>query len=202
MLGSSIAHIHIMSRRASLATAFRSSLRWASYPQPELLNSSPRVTFASRLINASKTKFSTAADEQPSSKPFQHANAEKVFHQMTPLTREEISTISELINEKLGIKIAEFDATMAAGLAEGGMDDEETEVKTKKTSFELKLTGFDAKSKIKVIKEIRAITSLGLKDAKELVEAAPKVVLKDIKMDKAEELKEKLEKVGATVEIV
>jgi len=121
---------------------------------------------------------------------------------MTPLNREEISTISELINEKLGIEITEFDETSAVGVAEGGgVEEEEAQVEIK-TSFELKLTGFEAKSKIKVIKEIRAITSLGLKDAKAMVEAAPKVVLKDIKMEKAEELKLKLEKVGAKVEIL
>ena len=59
----------------------------------------------------------------------------------------------------------------------------------------------DAKSKIKVIKEIRAITGLGLKEAKELVEGAPKVLKKDIKMAEAEELKAKLEEAGAVVEI-
>eukprot|EP00985_Skeletonema_marinoi_P014268 scaffold7207_cov94-Skeletonema_marinoi.AAC.1 len=63
------------------------------------------------------------------------------------------------------------------------------------------LTGFDAKAKIKVIKEVRAITALGLKEAKDLVEGAPSTVKKDIKMEEAEELKAKLEALGATVEI-
>lgn len=70
------------------------------------------------------------------------------------------------------------------------------------TAFELKLMSFDAKSKIKVIKEIRAMTGLGLKEAKELVEGAPKVVKKDIKKEEAEELKVKLEEIGAVVEIL
>jgi len=65
----------------------------------------------------------------------------------------------------------------------------------------LKLTGFDAAAKIKVIKEIRAITSLGLKEAKELVETVPSVVKKGIKKEEAEELKAKLEALGATVDI-
>eukprot|EP00555_Chaetoceros_dichaeta_P003630 CAMPEP_0198249660 /NCGR_PEP_ID=MMETSP1447-20131203/1114_1 /TAXON_ID=420782 /ORGANISM="Chaetoceros dichaeta, Strain CCMP1751" /LENGTH=189 /DNA_ID=CAMNT_0043934343 /DNA_START=34 /DNA_END=603 /DNA_ORIENTATION=+ len=188
---------------ACLAAAFRSSLRGASCLQSSTLaNISPRLSISSILIDATQTRFSTVAEEQPSQKPFQYAKAEKVFQQMTPLNREEISTIGELINEKLGIEITEFDETRAVGVADGGgVEEEEAQVEIK-TSFELKLTGFEAKSKIKVIKEIRAITSLGLKDAKAMVEAAPKVVLKDIKMEKAEELKLKLEKVGAKVEIL
>lgn len=75
------------------------------------------------------------------------------------------------------------------------------EVVEEKTAFDLKLTGFDAKSKIKVIKEVRAMTGLGLKEAKEMVEGAPKTIKTDIKMEEAEELKAKLEAVGGTVEI-
>ena len=70
-----------------------------------------------------------------------------------------------------------------------------------KASFDLKLIGFDAKSKIKVIKEIRSITGLGLKESKELVEKAPSVIKKDIKKEEAEELKSKLEEIGGTLEI-
>ena len=83
--------------------------------------------------------------------------------------------------------------------AEDGEDD--AAAAEEKTAFDLKLTGFDAKAKIKVIKEIRTITSLGLKEAKELVEGAPSIVKKDIKKEEAEELKAKLEGLGATVEI-
>lgn len=83
--------------------------------------------------------------------------------------------------------------------SEGG---EEEDSKEEKTSFDLKLTGFDAKAKIKVIKEIRGITKFGLKESKELVEGAPTTIKKDIKMEEAEEFKTKLEAVGATVEIV
>ena len=69
-------------------------------------------------------------------------------------------------------------------------------------AFDLKLVGFDAKAKIKVIKEVRSIAGLGLKEAKELVESAPKVIQKDLKQDKADELKAQLEAVGAEVEVV
>jgi len=69
------------------------------------------------------------------------------------------------------------------------------------TAFELKLMSFDAKSKIKVIKEVRAMSGLGLKEAKEMVEGAPKVVKKDLKKEEAEELMAKLVGLGAVVEI-
>ena len=69
------------------------------------------------------------------------------------------------------------------------------------TLFDLKLLSFDAKSKIKVIKEVRTITGLGLKEAKELVEGAPKTVKKDIKKEEAEELAEKIKAVGGECEV-
>ncbi|GMI08685.1 hypothetical protein TrRE_jg3243 [Triparma retinervis] len=75
------------------------------------------------------------------------------------------------------------------------------EVKEEKTLFDLKLLSFDAKSKIKVIKEVRTITGLGLKEAKELVEGAPKTVKKDIKKEEAEELAEKIKAVGGECEV-
>jgi len=71
-----------------------------------------------------------------------------------------------------------------------------------KTSFDIKLQSFDAKSKIKIIKEVRAITKLGLKESKALVEGAPKVITQDISKEEAEQLKEKLESLGAIIEIV
>ena len=71
-----------------------------------------------------------------------------------------------------------------------------------KTTFDLKLVGFDAAAKIKVIKEIRAIANLGLKEAKEMVESAPKVIQKDLKPEQAQELKAKLEEIGAQIELV
>jgi large subunit ribosomal protein L7/L12 len=76
------------------------------------------------------------------------------------------------------------------------------ETQEQKVIFDLKLVGYDAKAKIKVIKEIRAIAGLGLKEAKELVESAPKIFQKDLKQEKADELKAQLEAVGAQVEVV
>jgi large subunit ribosomal protein L7/L12 len=71
-----------------------------------------------------------------------------------------------------------------------------------KTKFDVKLLGYDDTSKIKVIKEVRAIAGLGLKEAKEFVESAPKVLQKDLSEEQAQELKQKLEAVGAQIEIL
>jgi len=120
----------------------------------------------------------------------------------------EVHLLAELINEKMGLKISDAERERMArggggggGGGKGDGDEEAAPAAVEKTIFDLKLTGFDAKAKIKVIKEIRAITSLGLKEAKDLVEGAPSVVKKDIKKEEAEELKAKLEELGATVEI-
>jgi large subunit ribosomal protein L7/L12 len=69
-------------------------------------------------------------------------------------------------------------------------------------TFEVKLVGYDEKSKIKVIKEVRAISGLGLKEAKEMVEGVPKSIAKDLKPEQAEELKKKLVEAGGIVELV
>lgn len=116
----------------------------------------------------------------------------------------EIHLLTELINEKLGIKISDAEkARMAQGGGGSSKSDDapKEEVKEEQTAFDLKLTGFDAKAKIKVIKEVRAITGLGLKEAKELVEGVPSTIKKGIKKEEAEELKVKLEEVGAQLEI-
>ncbi|GMF26291.1 unnamed protein product [Phytophthora fragariaefolia] len=87
------------------------------------------------------------------------------------------------------------------GGAAGGAAPAAEEAKEEKTAFNVKLASFDAKSKIKVIKEVRAITGLGLKEAKELVEGAPSTLKKDVKKEEADELVEKLKAVGAVVEL-
>ena len=89
---------------------------------------------------------------------------------------------------------------------EDGDDDEDgadaAPAEEAKTVFDLKLVEYDAKAKIKVIKEVRSIGGLGLKEAKEVVESVPKIIQQDLKKEDAEELKAKLEELGATVEIV
>lgn len=142
--------------------------------------------------------------------PFTSPKVEELFNKIIWLDMVEVHLLAELINEKMGLKISDAERELMArggggGGGGGGNKAEDGEdggaAAEEKTAFDLKLTGFDAKAKIKVIKEIRAITSLGLKEAKELVEGAPSIVKKDIKKEEAEELKAKLEGLGATVEI-
>ncbi|MEA3429523.1 MAG: 50S ribosomal protein L7/L12 [Thermodesulfobacteriota bacterium] len=107
--------------------------------------------------------------------------------------------LSELIKEmeeKFGVSAAAPVAMMAGGAVDAGAGAQAEE----KTEFDVILTGFGDK-KIQVIKEVRAITSLGLKDAKALVDGAPAPVKEGIAKDEAEKIKTQLEKVGAQVEL-
>ena len=122
----------------------------------------------------------------------------EIAEEVLKLSMFELFQLVTMMGKYYGIDMSQAPGGGGGGAAEG--KEEEAKVE-EKTLFELKLTGFDAKSKIKVIKEIRTITALGLKEAKEMVEGAPKVIKKDIKKEEAEELKAKIEAVGGTVEI-
>lgn len=128
---------------------------------------------------------------------------EEILQKILALDLFQLHILQELVNEKLGITLTEADMSMGSGGGGGGgaAAAAPAAAAEEKTAFDLKLTGFDAKGKIKVIKEVRAITGLGLKEAKEMVEGSPKVIQKGIKKEEAEALKAKLEAVGGTVEI-
>lgn len=120
------------------------------------------------------------------------ADIEKIAEDLSALTVMEAADLSKLLEEKWGVSAAAPVAAVAAGPAGAA---EEV-----KDSFSVVLASFGEK-KINVIKEVRAITGLGLKEAKDLVEAAPKEVKADATKDEAEEIKGKLEAAGATVEL-
>jgi large subunit ribosomal protein L7/L12 len=123
------------------------------------------------------------------------ANLEKIVDDLSSLTVLEAADLSKLLEEKWGVSAAAPVVVAAApGAAAGGEAAEE------QTEFNVVLVAFGEK-KINVIKEVRAATGLGLKEAKDLVEAAPTTVKEEVSKDEAEELKGKLEAVGATVEI-
>ena len=124
------------------------------------------------------------------------ADLEKIAEELSALTVIEASELSKLLEEKWGVAAAAPVAVAAAvpGAAAGGDAGEE------KTEFEVILASVGDK-KINVIKEVRSITGLGLKEAKDLVESAPKPVKEGASKDEAEELKKKLEGAGATVEV-
>lgn len=119
------------------------------------------------------------------------ANLENIVDELSKLTVMEAAELSKLLEDKWGVSAA---APVAAAAAAPVAAAEE------KDSFDVVLTGFGEK-KINVIKEVRAATGLGLKEAKDLVEAAPTAVKEAVSKDEAEQLKSKLEAVGATVEV-
>ncbi len=124
------------------------------------------------------------------------ANLEKIADDLSALTVMEAAELSKMLEEKWGVS-ATAPVVIAAGgaAAEGGGDAD-----AEKDSFDIILAAVGDK-KINVIKEVRAVTQLGLKEAKELVESAPKPIKEAVKKEEAEEIKKKLEEVGATVEL-
>ena len=121
---------------------------------------------------------------------------EKIAEDLSALTVIEAAELSKMLEEKWGVSAAAPVAVAAApGAADGGGAAAEEQ-----TEFDVILASFGEK-KINVIKEVRAITGLGLKEAKDLVEGAPKPVKEGVAKDEGEELKKKLEEAGATVEL-
>ena len=124
------------------------------------------------------------------------AEIEKIAEDLSALTVLEAAELAKLLEEKWGVSAA---APVAVAAAAGGGDAGGAAAE-EKTDFDVVLASVGA-SKINVIKEVRAITGLGLKEAKDLVEAAPKAVKEGASKDEAEEIKGKLEAAGATVEL-
>ena len=122
------------------------------------------------------------------------ADLDKIAEELSSLTVMEAADLAKLLEEKWGVSAAAPVAVAAAGGAAGGEAAEE------QTEFDVILTAAGEK-KINVIKEVRAITSLGLKEAKDLVEGAPKAVKEGVTKDEAEALKAQLEGAGASVEV-
>jgi large subunit ribosomal protein L7/L12 len=123
------------------------------------------------------------------------ADLQSLVDQLSTLTVLEAADLSKMLEEKWGVSAAAAVAAPAAG--GGGAAAPAAE---EKTEFDVILTG-DGGKKINVIKEVRAITNLGLTEAKALVEGAPKAVKEGVSKDEAEKIKKQLEEAGATVEL-
>jgi len=117
--------------------------------------------------------------------------AEELIEQIEQLTVLELNDLVKACEEKFGVSAAAGVVVAAAGAGAGAAAEEKTE-------FDVELTSFGEK-KMDVIKVIRAITGLGLQESKELVEGAPKMVKEAASKEEAEDIKKKLEEVGATV---
>ncbi len=123
------------------------------------------------------------------------ANLEKIVDDLSSLTVIEAAELSKLLEDKWGVSAAAPVAVAAAPAAGGN-----AEAAEEQTEFDVILASFGEK-KINVIKEVRAMTGLGLKEAKDLVEGAPKAIKEGVSKDEADEVRAKLEDAGATVEI-
>jgi len=123
------------------------------------------------------------------------AEMEKIISAVENMTVLDLSKLVKALEDRLGVSAAAPVAVAAAAPAAAGGDAAE-----EKTEFDVILTSFGEK-KVGVIKEVRAITGLGLKDAKDLVESAPKAIKEGVAKDEADKIKAQLEGVGATVEV-
>ena len=121
------------------------------------------------------------------------ADVKKLAEQLVALTILEAKELNDILKDEYGIEAAAAAPVMMAGGGGG-------EAAAEKDDFDVVMTSFGG-NKISVIKEVRAITGLGLKEAKELVESAPKAVKEGVPAAEAEEIKAKLEAAGATVEL-
>lgn len=121
------------------------------------------------------------------------ANLDQIVEDLSALTVMEAAELSTLLEDKWGVSAA---APVAAAAAPGAS----AEAAEEQTEFDVVLTAM-GEQKINVIKEVRAITGLGLKEAKDMVESAPKAVKEGVSKDEAEEVKKKLEAAGASVEV-
>ncbi len=144
------------------------------------------------LLNRGETTLT--GSNQTKEKIEKMADLNKIADDLSALTVMEAAELSKLLEEKWGVSAAAPVAAAAAGAGGGAAAAEE------KDEFDVILTSFGEK-KINVIKEVRAITGLGLKEAKDLVDGAPKAVKEGAPKDEAEEIKKKLEEAGASVEL-
>ena len=140
--------------------------------------------------------------------PAASEKVEKICDDVCQLNVLELKEFLDLFKERAGLSDADLQGggggggvvQVAAAAAPAAAAPAEATAEEKEF-FDIKLTSFDAKAKIKVIKEVRALTGLGLKEAKEVVEGAPSVLKKEVKKDEAEEIVKKLTELGAAAEL-
>jgi len=125
------------------------------------------------------------------------ADLSKLVDELSALTVIEAAELSKMLEQKWGVSAA---APVAVAAVAGAAGPAQAEAAAEKTEFNVVLAAAGEK-KINVIKEVRAITGLGLKEAKDLVEGAPKPVKEGVNKDEAAKIKKQLEDAGATVEI-
>lgn len=132
------------------------------------------------------------------------ADMEKMIEEISNMTVLELSELVKALEDKFGVSASAMPAVAMPGMmpaADGAAAAEEEAAAEEKTEFDVQLKEFGA-NKIPVIKEVRSLTGLGLKEAKEKVESAPVVIQEAVSKEDAEKAKEQLEELGAVVEII
>ncbi len=151
---------------------------------------------AKKTKEAKDTKEAKAATDTKEAKAVKvSAKVKKLGDEIVGLTLMQAKELGDYLKEEYGIEPAAGGAIMMAGPAQGAAEEKE-----EKTSFDVILKEYGEK-KIQVIKEVRAMTGLGLKEAKDLVDNVPKPVKEGLSKDEAEAAKKQLEAVGAVVEL-
>lgn len=129
------------------------------------------------------------------------ANIEQLIEEIGNMTVLELSELVKALEEKFGVSASAAPMMAMPGMMPAAAAEEEAAEEEEKTEFDVQLKDFGAK-KIPVIKEVRALTGLGLKEAKEKVESAPVVIQEGVGKEEAEKTKAQLEELGAVVEIL
>ncbi|XP_021908321.1 uncharacterized protein LOC110822497 [Carica papaya] len=160
-----------------------------------------------RLASVQSSHYTSSAAQE--SRPVPSERVSAIVDEMTALTLLEAMDLTEILRQKLDITEMPTMAVMMPGMgfpakssgkgAGGGGPGKGEEKKEEKTVFDIKLEGFEAAAKIKVIKEVRGFTDLGLKEAKDLVEKAPTLLKKGVTKEEAEKIISKMKEVGAKV---
>ena len=141
--------------------------------------------------------------------PAASEKVEKICDDVCQLNVLELKEFLDLFKECAGLSDADLQGggggggggPVAAAAAPAAAEAAAPAAAEEKEFFDIRLTSFDAKAKIKVIKEVRALTGLGLKEAKEVVEGAPSVIKKEVKKEEAEEIMKKIIELGGTAEL-
>ncbi|XWS45477.1 hypothetical protein CRYUN_Cryun15aG0140200 [Craigia yunnanensis] len=176
------------------------------------LHQSPSISSSIQSSNNIKLIFSRNYTT-PSQESTKQAPSEKVaaiVDELSGLTLLEVMDLTEVLRQKMDVKEMPIMAVMMPGMGFGGAmkgagkggaggPGKGEEKKEEKMVFDMKLEGFDAAAKIKVIKEVRGFTDLGLKEAKDLVEKAPTLLKKGVTKGEAEKIIQKMKEVGARV---
>jgi large subunit ribosomal protein L7/L12 len=164
--------------------------------------------FSSSNEAVAKKEDSPGGTSDAAELTFSTPRVKALYERMVQLEKEEVSMVGRIILETLDLTIEKDEfyfygiGRYGGGGKGGAAAAEEVVVEVARDKFDIRLAGYDDASKIKVIKEVRSLTGLGLKEAKDLVKSAPKIIQKDVKVADAEELKAKLEAVGAQIELV